>query len=77
VPDAAGTAAGLHATTDALIPTTAAIVTALFANASMKEMLAFARGKVVITGSTIVFYDTDDTTPLYTLTISAGGRTVA
>jgi len=53
------------------------VVTALFTNASMKQMLAFARGKVVITGSAIVFYDTDDTTPLYTLTISTGGRTVA
>lgn len=53
------------------------VVTALFANASMKEMLAFARGKVVIAGSDITFYDTDDTTPLYTLTLAVGGRTVA
>jgi len=57
--------------------TAAEVVTALFANASMKEVLAFARGKVVIDGNDVKFYDTDDTTLLYTMTLSASGRTIS
>lgn len=61
--------------------TAASVVTALFNNASMKQMLAFARGKVTITGGpttyTVTFYDTDDTTPLQVFTVTASGRTVA
>lgn len=42
-----------------------------------KILCAFASGKVVIDGANWKFYDTDGITLLFTLTISASGRTVA
>ncbi|HUX00910.1 MAG TPA: hypothetical protein VMY35_08010, partial [Phycisphaerae bacterium] len=53
------------------------VVTALLANGYFKQLLAFSRGKVVIAGDVVTFYDTDDTTPLHVFTLAAGGRTVA
>jgi hypothetical protein len=57
----------------------AAVVTALKADAQWKEILGMASGKQVWDASagTLTVYDTDDTTPLFVLTITATGRTVA
>ena len=43
----------------------------------LKRIHAFCRGKVVISGSNFVFYDDDNTTVLFTLPISATGRTTS
>lgn len=45
--------------------------------AALKNIHAFARGKVVIVDNAIKYYATDGTTLLFTLTISASGRTIA
>ena len=55
----------------------AQVTTAVEALESFKQMLAFARGKVVITGDEWAFYDTDDMTLLFTFTVTTAGRTVA
>jgi len=62
---------------------TAEITAAIEALASYKQLRAFARGKTVVdatnypTSIDVDFYDTDDVTLLYTLTITNAGRTVA
>ncbi len=87
VPDAAGTAAGLHVSTDALIaalndPTTAAIATAVMAKVvdgtldvteSLKILVAVLAGDMAVSGSTYT-YDEQDGTVKVTETI--GGSTV-
>ena len=94
VPDAAGSAAALHAVTDALIaglndPTAVEIVTALMAttgitaggvasyNDILKAIYALARGRISRAGDVYTFYDDDNATVLFTLTIAAAERTIA
>jgi len=67
----------------------AAVVTALFAKTGItaggtasfedlvKAFYALARGKVSKSGDAYTFYDDDDTTALFTLTIAAASRTTA
>ena len=42
----------------------------------LRSVRAFARGRVTIADGVFTFYDTDGTTPLFTMTPSAAGRTV-
>lgn len=55
------------------------VVTALKADAQWKAILGAAKGKAVwdATAKTWTVYATDNTTPLFTLTLSASGRTVS
>jgi len=61
------------------VPTAAEIVAGMEAAATWLDILAAAKGKVVFdpVALTAVYYDTDDTTPLFTHTITTAGRTVA
>jgi len=45
--------------------------------AIVKAIYAMARGKISVSGNDITVYDDDDSTALFTLTISATGRTTA
>ena len=67
---------GAQAAIDAAGLLTAEVLEGL---ASYRQLRAFARGKVVIdtTAGTWTFYDTDNTTVLYTLAVTAVGRTVS
>ena len=88
-PDAAGIAAGLHATTDGLIgslndPTTAAIATAVLGSAidtgldmtkALKVILALKIAKkVTVSGADYLYQDQDGNT-LVTITFGAGSST--
>jgi len=67
---------GAQAAIDAAGLLTAEVLEGL---ASYRQLRAFARGKVVIdaTAGTWTFYDADDATVLYTLAVTAAGRTVS
>lgn len=85
IPDVAGTATGLHTTTDALItnlnnPTTAAIATAVMASSidtgldmtkALKVILAISTAKKVIKSGNIYTYFNQDGDLLVTITFGA------
>ena len=56
-------------------PTTGEITDAIEALSSFKNILAQSSGKCTRSGDAFTFYDTDGTTPLFTLTYASASRT--